>query len=176
MQFSCPMHASSIVQLILFRFINLILFCRVQIMKLLITHFSPSSCHFLPLGPKYSPKHHPQMLTVYVLSFGWKVILHSLGAVTQNSNLICCCSRGQTCAVHVLIPEYAKVILDQRVKFQWTDVEVESKLMPNNHKLAYHFGLTNTQQGICTHKKEFWGTQFGKHCCNLYHYKNHQHA
>jgi hypothetical protein len=34
------------------------IFCRVQIMKLLIIPSSPSSCHFLPLGPKHSLQQH----------------------------------------------------------------------------------------------------------------------
>jgi hypothetical protein len=37
---------------------------RVQVMKLLIMQFSPTSCHFIPLRSKYSPQHpvlkHPQ--------------------------------------------------------------------------------------------------------------------
>jgi hypothetical protein len=37
---------------------------RLQVMKLLIMHFSPTTCHFIPLRSKYSPQHpvlkHPQ--------------------------------------------------------------------------------------------------------------------
>jgi hypothetical protein len=40
---------------------------RVQVMKLLIMQFSPTSCHFIPLRSKYSPQHpvlkHPQYST-----------------------------------------------------------------------------------------------------------------
>jgi hypothetical protein len=31
---------------------------RVQVMKLLIMQFSPTSCHFISLWSKYSPQHH----------------------------------------------------------------------------------------------------------------------
>jgi hypothetical protein len=34
---------------------------RVQVMKLLIMQFSPTSCHFIPLRSKYSPQH-PQSI------------------------------------------------------------------------------------------------------------------
>jgi hypothetical protein len=39
---------------------------RVQVMKLLIMQFSPTSCHFISLRSKYSPQHpvlkHPQSI------------------------------------------------------------------------------------------------------------------
>jgi hypothetical protein len=42
----------------------------VPVMKLLITRFSPSSCHFIPLRSKYSPQHpvlkHHRSMFLYV--------------------------------------------------------------------------------------------------------------
>jgi hypothetical protein len=36
---------------------------RVQVMKLLIMQFSPTSCHFISLWSKYSPQH-PQCMSL----------------------------------------------------------------------------------------------------------------
>jgi hypothetical protein len=98
------------------------------------------------------------ILTVYVLSFGWKVILHSFDAGTQNSNWYDVTVAGDTnlcttrfnswvCQSHIMVTP-----CQCQCKCKWTDVEVESKLMPNNYKLAHHFGLTDTKQRICTPK------------------------
>ena len=96
------------------------------------------------------------ILTVYVLSFGWKVILQSFGAGKKNSNWYDVTAARDTnlCTTRInsWVSQSHIMTMSCQCQCKWTDAEVEPKLMPNNYKLAHHFGLTDTKQRICTQK------------------------
>jgi hypothetical protein len=61
-----PIRATCHPHLILLYLIILIIWRRVQAMKLLIMQFSPTSCYLISLRSKYSPQHPVLKLSVYV--------------------------------------------------------------------------------------------------------------